>query len=295
MATPKRLDFSSPAASIDIEDPFPSLPSISRRKSLEIPSASDTVAKKKKKKKKLASSSGNNRIWNGEDEVAVLKGLVDYRVKTGFHHKIDWDEFHRFVPGSILADVSKEQVLSKMRKLKRSFIAHLEKINQGNDPLFTRSTDSEAFGFSMMLWGKNDDDVANGDMDNANQIENGEEAVQEDQQVANGETLTANGTESPPTREIVVDTEDGTVGIESHDDDDGTAADELCALRDAFETILSEGLSDYHKKLQLEKLMNLGTRKRKELSSEWKELCVEEIKMHIKRLRFSAKLAGNDS
>lgn len=98
---------------------------------------------------------------------------MDYRVKTEFNPKIDWDEFYRFVRGSIVAKVSKEQVWSKIKKLRKKFVAHLEKINQGNDPLFTRSTDSESFGFSMMIWGKNDDDddFPDGDMDNANQIE----------------------------------------------------------------------------------------------------------------------------
>lgn len=70
-----------------------------------------------------------------------------------------------------------------------------------------------------------------------------------------------------------------------------TDADELCAVRDAFETIMSQGLRDYEKKLQLENLMNLGTGKRKELSNEWKALCLEETKLIVKKLRFSAKLA----
>lgn len=68
--------------------------------------------------------------------------------------------------------VSKDQLSSKIRKLKNKFLLHMEKINQGNDPHFTRSSDSEAFGFSMMIWGKTDAAFANnGGMDKAHQSE----------------------------------------------------------------------------------------------------------------------------
>lgn len=61
--------------------------------------------------------------------------------------------------------VSKDQVLNKTKKLKKKFLDHMEKINRGIDPHFTRSSDSEAFGFSMMIWGKNDAEYTNGAMD----------------------------------------------------------------------------------------------------------------------------------
>ena len=67
--------------------------------------------------------------------------------------------------------------------------------------------------------------------------------------------------------------------------------EESWVVRDAFETMVSKGLSDYQKKLQLEKLMNLGSGKRRELSDEWKELCAEEVKLNIKKFKFSAMLA----
>lgn len=71
----------------------------------------------------------------------------------------------------------------------------------------------------------------------------------------------------------------------------GTDADELCSVRDAFETLMSPGLSDYQKKFQLEKLMNLRTWERKDLSDGWNALVAQQVKFEIKKLRFSAKLA----
>lgn len=68
-------------------------------------------------------------------------------------------------------NVSKDQLLSKIRKLKKKFLVHMERINRQSDPNFTRSSDSEAFGFSMIIWGKIDAEYANGDTNKAHQSE----------------------------------------------------------------------------------------------------------------------------
>jgi len=412
MVTPKQIDFSSCGGGDNSDDTLshresPRNPSSKRAAaSFAAEAGEETMKKKKKKKKKNLGPPLIVRIWNEEDELSILKvfysssplhfdlvlhsdflktrfeisqGLVDYRAKTGFNPKIDWDAFYSFLGSSIVAKFSKEQVLSKIRKLKRRFHVHWEKISEGNDPKFTRSSDSEAFGFSSMIWGQgefgNDDGMdkemvkehevnGNGAAENgtariaqenesveemlkeheemlnengaeeirdnngtarkaqqleseseeemlkeheepfhvngaenirdnnettqiAQQSESEEEMLKEHEEVANTELLNENGTAKT--------TENGTTGgKERHDDDDD---DELCAVQDAFEAIMSQGLSGYQKKLQLEKLMNLGTGKRRELSDEWKALCVEERRLNIKKLRFSAKLAeaANDS
>ncbi|KAG7572237.1 GLABROUS1 enhancer-binding protein family [Arabidopsis suecica] len=348
MVSPKQLDFSSSGGGGDSDD------SLSRRKSprnppskraasdaLEAEADEETMKKKKKKmKKKKKKTVGPPlivRIWNEEDELAILKGLVDYRAKTGFQSKIDWDAFYRFLGSSIVAKFSKEQVLSKIRKLKSRFLVHFEKINQGDDPKFTRASDSEAFGFSSMIWGQDDGEFGNDDgMDKEHetpvngaaengiaQNESGEEMLKEHEETLNenGATkITDNGTarkaqQSESEEEMLKEHEDAVANTEPLNEngaakttdnginENGAAKttdnddDELLAVRDAFEAVMLQGLSDYQKKLQLEKLMNLGTGKRRELSDEWKALCVEERKLNIKKLRFSAKLAeaANDS
>ncbi|KAL1202348.1 GLABROUS1 enhancer-binding protein-like 1 [Cardamine amara subsp. amara] len=516
MTPKKHLNFSSPCVGDDSDHTPSSSPFVSQGNSPRKRTASEALAKeeskrkkKAKKKKKKMDSPLFKRIWNEEDELLVLKGLVDYRVKSRHEAKIDWDGFYRFLGGFIAAKFSKEHVLSKIRELKRRFLVHLERINKRKDPNFTTSSDSEAFGFSMMLWGPIETEVSDADVDketfkeqqeeevtnaehliddgaaktkengtaqNAQQSENGEDMLKE-QEVAIAEPLHDNGaaniTENGDTAggaqqsksgeemledheevvadpehfndngaaklhdEVVVDeiTENGTAQkaqqsengeelLKEHEEvtnaeplndngvakitenktarkaqqsenskeheevsnaeplhnngaakitgnktaqkaqkrkngkepgevtnpeplndngaakitenkttgkaqkskngkeilkehgevtnaeplndngaakiaENGTTAgkesqnedNELYALRDAFETMMSQGLSDYQKKLQLKKLMNLGTGKRKELSDEWKAICVEEGRLNIKKLRFSAKLA----
>ncbi|XP_020876220.1 GLABROUS1 enhancer-binding protein-like 2 isoform X2 [Arabidopsis lyrata subsp. lyrata] len=281
MATPTELDFSSPGGAGDDNTP---------RKRTSKRTASETVTAEETKKKNKLASPMSNRIWNEEDELSILKGLLDFRAKTGLESKIDWEAFYCFVRGSIHVQVSKDQVLNKTKKLKKKFLNHMEKINRGIDPHFTRSIDSEAFGFSMMIWGKNDAEYTNGATDKTYQNKSDEEMFKKDEEVAlidNGAGKSDFDGKSPPLKAVVVDkitTKNGTAGKEGDD--------VLCAVRDAFETtMVSQGLSDYQKKLQLEKLMNLGTGKKRELSNEWKALCVEELKLNIKKLRFSAKLA----
>ncbi|AEE81848.1 GLABROUS1 enhancer-binding protein [Arabidopsis thaliana] len=302
MVTPKQIDFSSCVGADNSNGTLShrrsprNIPSSKRAASVAEEETMKKKMKMKKKKKKLDPPL-IVRIWNEEDELSILKGLVDYRAKTGFNPKIDWDAFCSFLGSSIVERFSKDQVLSKIRKLKRRFHVHSEKINQGNDPKFTRSSDSEAFGFSSMIWGQGDDDGmdkehevnGNGAAENRTN-ESGEEMLKEhEEEVANTELLNENGAAKT--------TENGTSSGKERHDEDNDDDDELCAVQDAFEAVMSQGLSGYQKKLQLEKLMNLGNGKRRELSDEWKALCVEETRFNIKKLRFSAKLAeaANDS
>ncbi|XP_022544427.1 GLABROUS1 enhancer-binding protein isoform X1 [Brassica napus] len=213
------------------------------------PSPSEPEHVTKKKNKTLASpSSSSSRIWNEEDELTVLKGLVDYQAQKGIEPKSNWSDFYRFLlggGGSITGKFSKEQVLSKIRKLKAKFIASIQ---TGN------TSQSEAFLLSKSIWGlQNESD----------------QSTKSPEEMANHEASNNEVTEAD---------------FEGNDESSW-------AVRDAFETMVSKGLSDYQKKLQLQKLMNLGSAKRKELSDEWNELCAEEVKLNIKRLKFSAMLA----
>ncbi|XP_018508299.1 GLABROUS1 enhancer-binding protein isoform X2 [Brassica rapa] len=196
---------------------------------------------------KPSPSSSSSRIWNEEDELTVLKGLVDYQAQKGIEPRSNWADFYRFLLGGgsfITGKFSKEQVLSKIRKLKAKFIASMHKGN---------TSQSEAFLLSKSIWGLLNE--------------------------SHHSTKTAEMANHEPSNNDVTEAD-----FEGNDESSW-------AVRDAFETMVSKGLSDYQKMLQLQKLMNLGSAKRKELSDEWNELCAEEVKLNIKRLKFSAMLA----
>lgn len=162
MVNPRHLDFS--------DDSSPSSQSLPRRKSPRkhtskpsppsepVPEqVRNKIRNKKKIKKKNLASSVINRIWKEEDELTVLKGLVNYQAKTGVEPKSNWDEFHRFLGGgSIAARFSKDQLLSKVRKLKRKFLVRMQRISQGNDHILSGTNEAEAFRLSERIWGQND-------------------------------------------------------------------------------------------------------------------------------------------
>uniref|UniRef100_A0A1J3JLD1 Glabrous enhancer-binding protein-like DBD domain-containing protein n=1 Tax=Noccaea caerulescens TaxID=107243 RepID=A0A1J3JLD1_NOCCA len=64
-------------------------------------------------------------------------------------------------------------------------------------------------------------------------------------------------------------------------------------LQDALEALtLFQSLGKCQQNMMLQNLKNLGEQKRRELSDEWKALFYEEMKLKIKILGFSAKLAN---
>ncbi|CAN8287804.1 unnamed protein product [Cochlearia groenlandica] len=312
------------------------------------------------KKKKQASSSMKNQIWNEEGELALLKGLVEYRCKDRSEPRIDWDAFLCFVGVTISAKISKKEMLSKLKKLKKNFAVNLERINGGKDPYFTRSTDSLAFGFAMTLWANNnnhdddDDDVAGQVQNSLKRLgRNNDETLKEAEKITNkaidwkdideddthpyelgnARDTTVNEEDEAATDEPLIEIEaeetstDTTTTVkeiyevrethqevanteplnenepqehpafsvesnrEEEEEDADVVEEELCELRDAFETTLAEGASNCCKKYMLEKINNMETRKRKDLSSEWKAIRSEGLRLRIKKFRFAAKLA----
>lgn len=64
-------------------------------------------------------------------------------------------------------------------------------------------------------------------------------------------------------------------------------------LQDALEAFtFFRGLGKHQQNRMLQNLKNLGEQKRRELSDEWKALFYEEMKLKIKILNFTAKVAN---
>uniref|UniRef100_A0A1J3H6M3 Glabrous enhancer-binding protein-like DBD domain-containing protein n=1 Tax=Noccaea caerulescens TaxID=107243 RepID=A0A1J3H6M3_NOCCA len=263
MATRKRLSFSSDGDGDGDGDGDVSVSDIVKHYSM-LAAAEEEEPKKEKKTKKRKRKS--KLIWSEEDELTVLKGLIDHGAKN---RDFDWEKFYSFAQGSVKANVSEKQMIRKIRKLKRNYLLHKKLIEQGNDPLFTRCSDSEAFGYASLLWTPNDVD------DELQSKKGGEETMNAD--------VNENGAEPEHAKEC------RTGGEESREEEED---DECCGVRDALETQVLKGLSDDQKKFHLEKMMkNIGNELRKELSDEWKELSAELVRLNIKKLRFTAKVA----
>ncbi|KAJ7968385.1 mediator-associated protein 1 [Quillaja saponaria] len=91
------------------------------------------------------------RLWSEDDELAVLKGMVEFKVKKGADSSADPNAFHDFIKKSLHVDVSKGQMMDKIRRLKKKFKNNVVKGKNGGD--FTKPHEQKAFELSKKIWG----------------------------------------------------------------------------------------------------------------------------------------------
>lgn len=121
---------------------------------------SNTQKKESKKKKKISEGqdedvkkeSGVQRLWNEDDEIAILRGMIDYHSKRGVDPCTELSLFHEYMKNKIHADVSKIQLVNKIRSLKRKFQTNAKKGENGEDPVFCKPRDQEIFELSNKVW-----------------------------------------------------------------------------------------------------------------------------------------------
>lgn len=100
------------------------------------------------------------RLWSEEDELVILKGMIDYKAKKGTDPMADADDFLEFIKNSLHFDANKAQILNKMQRMKKKYEnAKKRKINNPHD--------LKAFELSKQVWG-NDGLEDNGDGENHN-------------------------------------------------------------------------------------------------------------------------------
>ncbi|KAL4309248.1 hypothetical protein GQ457_01G003100 [Hibiscus cannabinus] len=139
------------------------------------PGEVDQDAKEAKRPKKKAGEEGNimtpaveevkktgedakkqlfQRLFSEDDEIALLRGMLDYSAKKGADPCADMNAFYDFVKKSIHTDVTKAQLMDKIRRLKKKFENNAGKGKQGGDRTFSKAHEQNAFELSKKIWGK---------------------------------------------------------------------------------------------------------------------------------------------
>ncbi|CAN8323455.1 unnamed protein product [Cochlearia groenlandica] len=269
----------------------------------------------------------SNRIWDPEDELYLLKGMVQYKARTALNPTKYFDGFLSFLGGSIVTKFTRKQISGKISKLKRKFNVRFSKISSQESEeeeeypnlKFANSIDARIFHYSKLFWGPNnrthsplphlnivisdDDDEEEHatDVDNNEQQSNEEEEEKEEEKAEEEDNVEETHTDDEHMADAAIDneqhgeeedgeeTEANNTQHEANDTND--SAEELCYLKDAVETMLSRGLTDHQKKLQVDNIVKLGAEKRRELSCEWKALCGEEAKLIMNKFKLAAKIA----
>ncbi|XP_052203468.1 probable transcription factor At4g00390 [Diospyros lotus] len=98
------------------------------------------------------------RVWSEDDEIAILNGMIEYMTKKGADPVADQNAFHDFIKKSLHVDVSKTQLLDKIRRLKKKYKNNANKGKNGQDRTFAKAHEQKSYELSKKIWG----DTVNG-------------------------------------------------------------------------------------------------------------------------------------
>ncbi|XP_047945050.1 STOREKEEPER protein-like [Salvia hispanica] len=98
-----------------------------------------------------------NRLWSNEDEIAVLNGMIEFKIAKGSGPSADMGAFYSFIKGKLKVDFSRDQLRSKITRMKKRFLNALKKGDKGSDPVFSKPHEDMAFVLSKKIWGKSVD------------------------------------------------------------------------------------------------------------------------------------------
>ncbi|KAL0405573.1 UNVERIFIED_CONTAM: STOREKEEPER protein [Sesamum latifolium] len=95
---------------------------------------------------------GITRLWSNEDEIALLNGMIDFRNVKGLDPNADMGAFYDFVKGKLQVDFSRDQLRTKISRMKKRFLNALKKGENGLDPVFSKPHEDMAFELSKKIW-----------------------------------------------------------------------------------------------------------------------------------------------
>ncbi|KAL0552618.1 hypothetical protein IC582_011736 [Cucumis melo] len=98
-------------------------------------------------------------IWTNEDEIKLLRGFLEYglenRISGRRLQQQDAFAFYRKIKPKIQLSCDKNQLIDKLRRLKRKYRNTLSKVDCGQKPAFKSLHDRLTFDISRKIWGRN--------------------------------------------------------------------------------------------------------------------------------------------
>ncbi|GAB4835971.1 hypothetical protein Ancab_000890 [Ancistrocladus abbreviatus] len=95
------------------------------------------------------------RLWTDEDEIELLQGFLDYTTQrgttsSGHHH--DTTVFYDQIKSKLQLDFNKNQLVEKLRRLKKKYRNIVNRISSGKDFVFKSAHDQTTFEISRKIW-----------------------------------------------------------------------------------------------------------------------------------------------
>ncbi|KAJ4719608.1 DNA-binding storekeeper protein-related transcriptional regulator [Melia azedarach] len=95
------------------------------------------------------------RLWTDEDEIELLQGFLDYSTQRGNAHHLDTALFYDQIKSKLQLDFNKNQLVEKLRRLKKKYRNVVNKISSGKDFSFKTAHDQATFEISRKIWSNN--------------------------------------------------------------------------------------------------------------------------------------------
>lgn len=95
------------------------------------------------------------RLWTDEDEIELLQGFLDYttqRGNKGGSHQNDTALFYDQIKSKLQLEFNKNQLVEKLRRLKKKYRNVLNKIASGKEVSFKSPHDQATFEISRKIW-----------------------------------------------------------------------------------------------------------------------------------------------
>ncbi|RZB87506.1 probable transcription factor At3g04930 [Glycine soja] len=92
------------------------------------------------------------RLWTDEDEIGLLQGFLDYTAQRGSSHHSDTALFYDQIKSKLQLGFNKNQLVEKLRRLKKKYRNVVTKISSGKDVSFKSPHDKATFEISRRIW-----------------------------------------------------------------------------------------------------------------------------------------------
>ncbi|KAI4296521.1 hypothetical protein L6164_036471 [Bauhinia variegata] len=207
------------------------------------------------------------RLWSEDDEIAILKGVIEYSAKNGADPSKDPNGFHDFIKKSLHIDVSTVQLMDKIRRLKKKYKNNAGKGKNGEDRKFSKAHDKQAFDLSKKIWG------TEGTSGVAEQVKSNGKGRKDKKDVSRSRTGDSLKAELPPSSNSK---EAGKMDIDEN-------PSSMLGLSEMIRFDKNLGISGMHEDIMKKGWELMGASKREELEEKWKKLQVAELEIFVKR------------
>ncbi|EOA30558.1 hypothetical protein CARUB_v10013683mg [Capsella rubella] len=94
------------------------------------------------------------RLWTDEDEIELLRGFLDYMTthRGSSSHPPDTAPFYEQIKSKLQLDFNKNQLVEKLRRLKKKYRNVMSKISSGKEVFFKSPHDQSTFEISRKIW-----------------------------------------------------------------------------------------------------------------------------------------------